>query len=144
MKDLDPYNFKVQAFELSQKTVLDSLKLPRSKLKQGQENIKKLLSELKEVEANKMQQIFAGKVQFPYIAENKDSVELDPSRIYHSYLSYLQIKMQRADESLFRRHFAIHEEIIKFGQSMFDHNLKFQRTACILLKRYRTFNLGID
>ena len=93
MKDLDPYQFRAESFQASQKAVLDCLKLPREKLKEGQEKIKELLGVLKEAEAAKMDEVFAGKVQYPYIAENKESVEVDPSKIYQSYLGYLQVKM---------------------------------------------------
>ena len=44
-----------------------------------------------------MEDMFSGKVSFPYIAQNKDHVELDPSSIFSSYMIYLKIKMERAD-----------------------------------------------
>lgn len=55
-----------------------------------------------------MDEMYRGKVKNPYIAQNKDALEVDPSQIYASYLSNLKIRSERADEALVRRHFAIH------------------------------------
>jgi len=67
---------------------------------------------------------------------------VDPSSMYESYLSYLSTKMERSDESIFRKHFVIHDEIIKFGQAIFDHSLKYQKYASFAVKKYDITYIG--
>jgi hypothetical protein len=67
---------------------------------------------------------------------------VDPSSMYESYLGYLLTKMERSDESVFRKHFVIHDEIIKFGQVIFDHNLKYQKCASFAIKKYCIIYVG--
>ena len=62
--------------------------------------------------------------------------------MYESYLGYLLTKMERSDESIFRRHFVIHDEIIKFGQAICEHNLKYQKYASFAIKRYHLVYIG--
>ncbi len=53
--------------------------------------------------------MFAGRVHHPYTAQNKEGLNIDPSSIYSSYLSYLRYKTERSEEALKRKHCSIHE-----------------------------------
>lgn len=76
---------------------------------ESRKTISQLTENLKEIEAQKMEDMFAGKVVNPYVAQNKEGLQLDPSSIYSSYLLYLKIKTERGQEGLIRKHFGIHE-----------------------------------
>ena len=83
-----------------------------------------------------MEDMFTGKVSNPYIAQNKEGTEVDPSSLFSSYISLVKIKMERSDEALIRKHFTIHEDVLKFGQSVFEHSLKLQKTAAYYIRKY--------
>jgi hypothetical protein len=62
-------------------------------VKEGRETVGRLLGRLKEAEGARMEEMFGGRVVNPYVAENREGVEVDPSGMYRSYLTYLQVKM---------------------------------------------------
>ena len=56
-----------------------------------------MASKLKSIEAEKMEDMFCGKVASPYLTQNKEGYELDASSIFSSYSAYLKIKLERSD-----------------------------------------------
>ena len=44
--------------------------------------------------------------------------------------------MERADESLYRKHFIIHEDVMKFGQAIYEYSLKMQAIGISIIKNY--------
>lgn len=83
-----------------------------------------------------MDAMYNCKVRFPYRAQNKDYIEVDPSAIYASYLNVLGIKMERYAELYEKKHFAIHEEVIKFAQFSVESTIKGEKIAAQLIRKY--------
>jgi hypothetical protein len=135
LKHLDPYDFKPEQFDEKCQAALDTLSAPTSQLEKSRALIEQFSREIKGVEAERMEDMYGGRVSSPYLAQNKDGEFMDPSSMYSSYFSHLFTKMERSEESLFRKHFLIREHVIKFGQALFDQSLKFQRNAIIAIRR---------
>ena len=90
-----------------------------------------------------MEDMFSGKVTNPYVAQNKDKIQINPSGIFSSYMIYLKVKMERSDQALFRKFYTIHEDVIKFGQFIFQHSLKIQANAASIIRRYFPYKTDI-
>ena len=65
----------------------------KNEVEGSRDKIEKMVRELKEVEGERMEDMFAGKVSNPYVATNKNGNEVDPSSIFSSYMLYLKTKM---------------------------------------------------
>ena len=88
-----------------------------------------------------MDEMFSGKVFMPYVAESR-GVEVDPSKVYNSYLYNIRMKCINSDETLIKKHFLIHDEIHNFTQYIYNHSYKMEEVAIALIKQYPFLYLG--
>jgi hypothetical protein len=112
-KSLDPYGFNPAQFDADVATLCEM------KAGASQEGlIEELSLKLKQMEAQKMDEMFSGKVSQPFLAQNKDRREVQPSALYSSLLAQIKLKMEKHDQTLMKKHASIEEEIVKFMQSI--------------------------
>ena len=132
----DPYEFNKKQFEGSIKTVTKTLSAPRSELKQSLEIIKRESEEMKRVEKERMDAMFGGRVSRPFTATNIKGVEINPSGIYASINDILTLRMEKNNDALERRHFQVHEDVMRLGQGIFEHSLRRIKITLQLIKKY--------
>jgi hypothetical protein len=133
-KNLDPYGFSPSQFDSDVARICDAKGVLQEAV------IDEISLKLKQHESQKMEDMFSGKVLQPFLAQNKDHHEVDPSDIYASLLAQVKLRMEKNDETLQKRHASIQEEIVKFMQFTADHNIRTQKIAQALIKRYALSN----
>ena len=79
--------------------------------------------------------MFSGKVISPYLSQNKYNNEVNPSKIYSSFMKQLSLKMLRADQNIYFKFIDAHGELMKYTQSLYEHNMKMQKCSINLIKK---------
>lgn len=74
-------------------------------------------------------------MSFPYLAQNKEGMEVNTSSLFNSFLSIVKIKMEKSDETLLRRLSLVSEEIARFMQATAEHSFKTQKIAFNIIKK---------